>query len=349
MDPSKENNQKQAPQPKQKSKIIPIILIVLLLSTTCGAAFYYYTFSKKTAKNLSETETPDKQEEPIINESTVNKDLKDGDSSIELIKETKNSSDDSIKSTTIVTDPLTAAPGYKPADQSSAEQPETSNKTKQNTPFSEEKEAKVSICNDPVKQLDSFYTHLDKKPYMAAYQLSEPSKKHFSKLIKKLLSNPPQITRESDDLYTILKNTAHFFRISGKNNILMMKGILDNEKASLEQILSDYYMLVSNPECSTSSYGDVDKDALYEYACFFLNTMGGRLYLFRRDSLSRMVVTYYAILLVDEANIQNNNHHGISLRPVVDMLLNEMETTGSSLKKSETYLNKLYNLKEKYQ
>ena len=77
--------------------------------------------------------------------------------------------------------------------------------------------------------------------------------------------------------------------------------------------------------------------------------MGGRLYLFRRDSLSRMVVTYYAILLVDRTNIQNNNRHGIALRPAVNMLISEMEAGGSSLKGSEIYLDKLYNLKEKYQ
>jgi hypothetical protein len=129
-----------------------------------------------------------------------------------------------------------------------------------------------------------------------------------------------------------------------------MKAILTNEKGSIEQILSDYYLLVTTPECSMTAYANgIDHAALYEYACFFLNTMGGRLYLFRRDSLSRMVVTYYAILLVEEANIQNNNRHGIALRPVVNMLIAEMESGGSTLKHSDSYLDKLYDLKEKYQ
>ena len=129
----------------------------------------------------------------------------------------------------------------------------------------------------------------------------------------------------------------------------MMKGILDSEKGSLEQILSNYFILVTNIECNLTDYGNINKDALYEYACFFLNTMGGRLYLFRRDSLSRMVVTYYAILLVDQANDLSRNRHGISLRPAVDMLISEMESGGSSLEGSDIYLDTLYTLKEKYQ
>jgi len=130
----------------------------------------------------------------------------------------------------------------------------------------------------------------------------------------------------------------------------MLKGILDHEKSSVEQILADYYTLITTPECSVMPQAAIiDHDALYEYACFFLNTMGGRLYLFRRDSLSRMVVTYYAILLVERANREDNNRHGIELRPLVNMLIAEMEAGGSTLKQSETYLDSLYDLKEKYQ
>lgn len=349
MDPSKEKNHTQAAPAKRKSKIIPIILIALLVAASCGAAFYYYTSLQKTKRDKVETEAPVIQQKPLAYKSSANKDQIVDNTSTTLDKEATGVFDDGIETIDIAPDTPIITHDNNPPDTLAPEQTEASNETKP-LPLPDEVESvKVSICIEPVKQLDTFYRQLDKKAYMSAYRIDESSKNHFSKLIQKLLANPPQVTRESDDLYTILKNTAHFFRISGKDNILMMKGILDNEKDNLEQILSDYYLLVNNTECSTSSYGDVDKDALYEYACFFLNTMGGRLYLFRRDSLSRMVVTYYAILLVDAANIQNNNRHGIALRPVVDMLVSEMEMSGSSLKKSEIYLNKLYDLKEKYQ
>ena len=87
---------------------------------------------------------------------------------------------------------------------------------------------------------------------------------------------------------------------------------------------------------------------LYDYSGFFLNTMGGRLYLFRRDSSSRMTVSFYAIQIVDQAIRDGNNRHGIDLLPAIDFLIDEMESTGKRLLLKEDYLDTLYNLKEMY-
>jgi hypothetical protein len=76
--------------------------------------------------------------------------------------------------------------------------------------------------------------------------------------------------------------------------------------------------------------------------------MGGRLYLFRRDSKSRMIVNYYAILLVDRANQNGTNSHGIDLKQAISSLISEIESGGGHLKLRETYLDQLYALKEKY-
>ncbi|MFW2366997.1 MAG: hypothetical protein ACN4GW_11310 [Desulforhopalus sp.] len=198
-------------------------------------------------------------------------------------------------------------------------------------------------------QLNAFYEHLDQQPYMQAFKLEEPSRTHFSKLIQKVLDNPPVVTRETDDLFTLLKNTAHFFRILGKNNIVVLKGILDREKDSFEDILQTFYTLTLHPEYLQEEYSiTLPFDSIYDYAGFFLNTMGGRLYLFRRDSTSRMVVSYYAILVVDRAGEEGSADHGIDLRPAIDFLIDEIETGGARLRLKDQYLDTLYDLKEKY-
>ncbi|PHR28297.1 MAG: hypothetical protein COA36_06910 [Desulfotalea sp.] len=200
-----------------------------------------------------------------------------------------------------------------------------------------------------ITTLNSFYSHLDSQQYMQDFKLSESSKVHFSKLIQKLIDNPPVVTRETDDLFTLLKNTAHFFRVIGKDNILIIKGILDREKGSFETILQTFYNLTDNPEYLKEAYSvSLDPSAIYDYAGFFLNTMGGRLYLFRRDSKSRMVVSYYAILIIDRANRAGHSPHGIDIRPAVDSLIEEIENGGNNLKLREAYLDSLYDLKEKY-
>ncbi len=200
-----------------------------------------------------------------------------------------------------------------------------------------------------IQTLNDFYKHLDQQSYMKDFNLKEPSRIHFSNLLQKLIDNPPVVTNETDDLYTLLKNTAHFFRIIGKENILILKGILDREKPSFENTLKTFYSLTAYPEVTAQEYSLIlPKNALYDYAGFFLNTMGGRLYLFRRDSISRMTVSYYSILLIDNANDEGYNRYGIDIRPTIDSLIDEIDGTGNRLLLREEYLDTLYDLKEKY-
>ncbi|MEN8188519.1 MAG: hypothetical protein ABFS19_01635 [Thermodesulfobacteriota bacterium] len=207
----------------------------------------------------------------------------------------------------------------------------------------------VESCRNAAADILKFYQQIDSREYIRNYQLDQPSSTHFTALIKKLLKNPPVIARETDDLFTILKNTAHFFRILGKDNVLIIKGILHKEKGEIEDLLANYHTLTHSPECSDSPiYISASSEGLYLYAGFFLNTMGGRLYLFRRDSLSRMVVSYYSIITIDEANTQKANAQGIEVTSAVDMLISEIETGGNHLKYRDEYLDKLYELKEKY-
>ncbi len=339
MDPSTRNNLEKASLPNKKSKLVMAIIVIVSCAGIVAGSFYFYFEKKSQDPGQSASDSTVKKEQKLSELPTTKK---------EIIKQTAQDDRSSAAS---------HAEGQKPEQPDQETTPTVADEELAVVPvplpeFTQKTQAigTISVCDNPSKKITQFYKHLDKQPYMAGFKLGSPSSSHFSALSKKLLANPPQVTGESDDLYTILKNTAHFFRVSGKKNILIMKGILDNEKSSIEEILASYFFLLTTPDCSMTTYArGIDRDALYEYACFFLNTMGGRLYLFRRDSLSRMVVTYYAILLVDLANTENNNRHGIALKTPVNMLIAEMETGGSALKHSEAYLDKLYDLKEKYQ
>ncbi|MCB2214659.1 MAG: hypothetical protein KQH59_01200 [Desulfobulbaceae bacterium] len=200
---------------------------------------------------------------------------------------------------------------------------------------------------DPV---ENFFDTLDTRPYLHAFQLDERSSSYFPQLIQKLVDNPPVVTGETDDLFTILQNTAHFFRIIGKKNILVLKGILDRERDTFEQVLADFYQLTDYPDCLQQRFDlEIGDEPLYQYAGFFLNTMGGRLYLFRRDSMSRMVVVYYAILTIDQANREGRNKYGIDVGPAIDRLINEIESSNIDLRLRDRYLETLYGLEGKYQ
>ncbi len=211
---------------------------------------------------------------------------------------------------------------------------------------------RFSAGGDPqllADKVNSFYAHLDQQPYMQNFGLKKPSKVYFSGLAQKLIDNPPVIFRETDNLFTLLQNTAHFFRILGKDNINILKEILDKEHDSFEPVLKAFYGLTYQPDYMKKEYGlSIPPAVRIDYAAFFLNTMGGRLYLFRRDPRLRMVISYYAIITIDRANAEGNGGHGIDLRPAIRSLIDEIENGGERLQLKDEYLDVLYDLQEKY-
>ncbi|PID45194.1 MAG: hypothetical protein CR981_00730 [Proteobacteria bacterium] len=206
-----------------------------------------------------------------------------------------------------------------------------------------------TVCETAAASVDIFFETLDSRSYIDDFDIQEKSSIYFPKLIQRLVDNPPVVTGETDDLFTVLKNTAHFFRIIGKKNITILKGILDREKPTFEQVLADFYLLTGEGDCLQDRFGlKISDESLYRYAGFFLDTIGGRLYLFRRDSMSRLVVNYYALVIIDQANRDGRNSYGITIADHIDKLIDEIESTNIELQMRDQYLEKLYDMKEAY-
>lgn len=202
-------------------------------------------------------------------------------------------------------------------------------------------------CAVLAKQLHGFFRHVDQQDYLGQFSLKVPAQAHFIDLADRLLANPPVVSREADDLYTILQNMAHFFRVIGKENIQLIKTILDRERDKIEDVAGGLYLWLTLEGCQEELMPFSPPLAkVYEYAGFFLNTMGGRSYLFRRDSRSRLLVNYYAILIVDRANVLGINRHGIDISQHIPQLIQEIESSNQLISK-ENYLDRLYQLQEK--
>jgi hypothetical protein len=87
---------------------------------------------------------------------------------------------------------------------------------------------------------------------------------------------------------------------------------------------------------------------LYQYACFFLNTLGGRSYLLRREAKLRVLVNYYAVLILDMANDAKLNAYGLDIRPYMDYLFHDLSNQ-KGLMYRQRYLTRLAALQNKYQ
>ena len=205
-------------------------------------------------------------------------------------------------------------------------------------------------CLQTADKILLFFEHLDSQDYIRSYTIKTSTLDHMTGIINKLMANPPVVVRETDDLFAILHNMAHFFRILGPKDILLLKDILINEQELVESSMALFYKWSEiEPECS-------DKDikiklplaGLYEYAGYFINTLGGQSYLFRRALYLRLLVRYYSILIIDRANNVDANRYGIDIRYTLDALISELQIN-RDLENRQEYLENLIILQESYQ
>ena len=205
-------------------------------------------------------------------------------------------------------------------------------------------------CLQTADKILLFFEHLDRQDYIRGYTLNGSTLDHMNGIINKLMANPPVVVRETDDLFAILNNMAHFFKILGPKDILFIKDILIHERELVEPTMALFYKWSEiEPDCTDKDLNiKLPLNGLYEYAGYFINTLGGQSYLFRRALFLRLLIRYYSILTIDRANTVNTNRYGIDIRYTLDALISEIQSNGD-LENRQKYLENLLKLQESYQ
>jgi len=205
-------------------------------------------------------------------------------------------------------------------------------------------------CKQTADRIRLFFEHLDTQGYIKDYKLKESSLEHFNRLISKLVANPPIIVRETDDLFAILNNMAHLYRVMGIQDVLLVKDILANERELIEptMMLFNKWSVIQSQCTATDLSISLPLPGLYQYAGFFLNTLGGQSYLLRRQTFIRVLLRYYSILLLDRANSEGINIYGIDIRYHLNSVIDELDVA-KDLNGRQDYISNLYRIQEKYQ
>ncbi|PIP36020.1 MAG: hypothetical protein COS92_00140 [Desulfobacterales bacterium CG07_land_8_20_14_0_80_52_14] len=203
-------------------------------------------------------------------------------------------------------------------------------------------------CEQLEQQITSFFAYLDQREYVAAHDVEGSSYDFFIQSVEALSKNPPMITGETDDLSTLIRNVTHFFRVLGKKRIELIIDIMKKESNRIEPIMETFYQwILIGAQCQGDLIHPPPLQVAYRYAGFFLNTLGGRSYLLRRDSRTRVLTSYYSILILDCSNDKVKNNVGIDIRPYIDFSFNDIKTQ-KSLRYQDRYLTHLKDLKQKY-
>ncbi|MFQ5485623.1 MAG: hypothetical protein ACE5DO_09890 [Desulfobacterales bacterium] len=204
-------------------------------------------------------------------------------------------------------------------------------------------------CAEMVNQIKTFTTYLDSKEYLTFYKIKGGSYDLFQKLIKELSAHPPVVSFEMDDLFTVIRNVTHFYRVIGRTRIRLMNDILKNESEIIESVMAIFFAWFSRGnDCNSKLNDPPSLEILYRYAGFFLNTLGGRSYLLRRNSKVRVLTSYYSILILDRANDKTQNSFGIDIRPYIGFSFHDISSFKGLIYQKE-YLASLNHLMEKYQ
>ncbi len=203
-------------------------------------------------------------------------------------------------------------------------------------------------CQRIEKDLKEFFAYLEKKDYIRELELGEDLFIHFGKVIDSLSSHPPLPAGEGFNYDMMIQNIYHLYRTLGLKDLKLIKMIVENEADSMEVNLALFYRwLMSGDTCGRKEGLPPPLDITYRYAGYLINSIGGRAYLFRRETRLRLLLTYYCILVIHEADIMKFNSFGIDISPYLEPLADEIESSHLLYFRRE-YAGRLIDLKNYY-
>lgn len=198
------------------------------------------------------------------------------------------------------------------------------------------------------QQVMAFFAYIDEVGYIEKNKLTGKAYDQYLTMEKDLSANVPITSGEMENLYNLLQNTAHFFRVLSKERVYLVKDILTEESDIIEFGMKLFYLWYTYENDNGIRMKEQPSlEVLYDYADFFMNSLGGKSYLLRRDSGVRILTSFYSVLIIDIANDRKLNTNGIDIRPFIKTSYDDITNYMGLFNKRE-YLNVLDKLKTKY-
>jgi hypothetical protein len=207
---------------------------------------------------------------------------------------------------------------------------------------------RTRYCNLINQHVQDFFQYLDTKKYIQRLELGETTDARFKQIMERLAAKPPIPAGEGVDPAIMVKNIYFFCRALDKKDLRLIKQVISHDRDTLEDNMGMFYQWAMLGEgCSNPGSVRPSFDVLYRYAGFFLNTTGGRAYMFRRGLKARLLASYYSVQIIYQADKAGKNNYGINVLPHVKLLMEEMGNYPNLVYK-ETYLETLTKIKAFY-
>jgi hypothetical protein len=203
-------------------------------------------------------------------------------------------------------------------------------------------------CELLEEQVREFFIYLNKQEYIKTLEQERDTYDHFKTIIYSMMMRLPVPAGEGLAQEVMSLNIFHFFRILKKSDLKLISEVIKNEEDTLELNLAIFFKwLAAGNKCPDPDKIKPSLRQMYHYAGFFLNTIGGRAYLFRRTQEQRLLISYYCMLIMHEAEKNGLNSYGIDISPWTLPLIMEIESC-PDLKFREEYIGRLKVLQDYY-
>jgi len=170
-----------------------------------------------------------------------------------------------------------------------------------------------------------FFAYLNTEKYIERLDLKTDTYSYFKRIIERLAARPPVPAGEGLAPTIMVKNVFFFSRALDRKDLRLFKEVVVNERDTLEINLEMFYRwIMLGKLCPNPGQVRLPFDVMYRYAGFFLNTTGGRAYLFRRSVTCRLLLTYYSVLVVHQSDRLGKNSYGINIFPYIQPLRKEI-------------------------
>jgi hypothetical protein len=139
----------------------------------------------------------------------------------------------------------------------------------------------------------------------------------IEQLGSELAAAPPDLSSELRSYDTLLRNVFHLFRVAGRERMQAIRRALAEQDLAEPAALALYRWAISHERCARSDAQPVSGEALYAYAGFIFNTLGGQAYLRRRSPRVEALACFYGLQALDGAIHAGHNPDGLDPRPEI--------------------------------
>ncbi len=204
------------------------------------------------------------------------------------------------------------------------------------------------MCRRLDNTVQDFFRYLDRQNYIQHLDPEIDTFQRFQRVLRNLASRLPIPAGEGIDPQITVENVYHLFRVLDRRDLRLIKEVVRNEQDSLEINLRIFYEWLNlDGECEASAADKPSLKMLYHYAGFFLNTIGGRAYLFRQNPSLRLLISYYSLMIIHKADQKGQNTYGIDVLPFIAPLKREI-LRYTDFRYQDEYLDTLERLESYY-